>query len=389
VSYEDHEWGAREEEFAEQVLEQQAFDYVFDNYPTEARDEVKQREANEWLEATRDWLQLINIVSQRDREHHREAVRRLAGGGATEDKSAGLTESQLFNVGSDVSAFLESVTTGQSKSQLPKTDAESAKDFFLALKEESDQTQYGYRRTPPAPVLARYAQYCTVSEDVDWVSDLLVLTRLFREILFALSDSDVDRYTLSKWLSLPIRHIDAALEKGPRPSLVYSIRAEGKVEFEREPNPSTTPLSTSLAVWMCDYLVKFREQIDLGACIECGKIFPRQRRDNFYCSKTCQNRVAYKRKKIFESGALQKIEVTPKTAAESIHAGVFAYHARLGMGVVEKVDKESGEVRAWVRFPHTYRIPTWNSRSLKTQVKSDVKIEFYAATDPATVAELM
>src|SRR5262249_36822761 len=149
--------------------------------------------------------------------------------------------------------------------------------------------------------LAAYMPYCTVNEDLNWVSSLISLTRAFREILFEIADPRLQTI-LEYNLHTEITTINEALAKGPRSRLALR-RVPGKPQgFARETSPPDVPLLALLAEWMCDYLEHFSDRIDLGACIECGKIFPRQRRDNAYCSRTCQNRVAYKRRKIFESG---------------------------------------------------------------------------------------
>ena len=53
------------------------------------------------------------------------------------------------------------------------------------------------------------------------------------------------------------------------------------------------------------------------------------------CSKTCQNRVAYKRKKIFVAGVLREVDV--KDAPNELRVGLCLNHPRFGLGVVESV----------------------------------------------------
>ena len=147
-------------------------------------------------------------------------------------------------------------------------------------------------------------------------------------------------------------------------------------------------LSSLLAEWMCEYLVDYLDRIDLGACVECGKIFPRQRRDNSYCSKTCQNRIAYKRKKIFDGGLLQKVELKRPINAENLQFGLWAYHARLGLGLVQATDERYGSFTSiTVRFPQAVR--TFRVSGVPQADDDAPKVEFYRATDPAALAEFL
>jgi hypothetical protein len=181
--------------------------------------------------------------------------------------------------------------------------------------------------------------------------------------------------------------INAALERGKRDRLGFFTNfVKGRVIFRRSPEVDTTPLSTLLADWICDYLVNYSKRIDLGACVECGRIFSRQRRDNAYCSKTCQNRIAYKRKKIFETGLLKKIEITKKTAPEKFQAGLWVYHPRYALGIIEAVQQEKWDTTVTVRFPHTIRTFSWDFLRSKPD---DAKLEFYTETDAVALAELL
>ena len=339
-----------ESDIANKTLEEHALQYVLEAQPEDLRDAVTQWQAEEWLERSSDWLELINVISRHDRQQLRDTIRYKAAYGKSQQSIAS-QEAQLFNVASDVSKLLES-SAGR----------------------------------PPA--LAQYAQHCNLNEDLSWVADLAQLTRAFRDILFAIADRDGLAFIESE-LSRQLENIGAAVEKGTLPKLVYRGFKDKRHKFGRTPNPSTTSLSSLLADWICDYLVNYSDRIDLGACVECGKIFPRQRRDNAYCSKTCQNRVAYKRKKIFENGLLQRLELAPKTAVEKIQSGVWVYHPRLGLGLVEKV-KASLERRTFsvtVRFPQVLR--TLYMRDLFSSQPDATKIEFYTETDAGALAEFL
>jgi hypothetical protein len=109
------------------------------------------------------------------------------------------------------------------------------------------------------------------------------------------------------------------------------------VAFGRLPDHDSSKLATCLASWISDYVSIYFPSVNLAVCFECGKFFSRERRDNVYCSKTCQNRVAYKRKKIFESGALSRVNVSPDDVWE-MKPGLWIHHPRLGVGLIENVE---------------------------------------------------
>jgi len=254
--------------------------------------------------------------------------------------------------------------------------------------ELAESLRHEYRPTPISPLFL-YSELCIVSDDLHWVSDLVTLTRAFRDILFARAEPQNKR-SLEWELSPHIRVINAALEKGTCPRLVYRGIVGKRHQFDREPDPKTTPLSSVLANWISEYLVVYSDRIDLGACVECGKIFSRQRSDNTYCSKTCQNRVAYKRKKIFETGLLERIEITFKTLAERLQQGVWVYHPRLGLGFVKTVEKKYRTPTSFeVQFTQVVR--TFFVRQLfEPEPNHDgSKIEFYRETNAAALAELL
>jgi hypothetical protein len=375
------------EELKNQILKDEALPYVCAYQFEEIENLVFESAALEWLKQSRDWLELINIISQHDGEELRNAIRYKAAHGELEPVPRKPSDVLLFGVASSVSKFLESLTRSHLPGGFPLDAGESNEAQPQGDSQTLDEERYGYRCVFLKP-LALYAKHCSVDGNWSWVDDLVTLTRRFRDILFAKSGPELESkiFALRQWFSL--KAVDAVLEKGKRHRLVYAVDRQGEVKFDREPNPTTTPLSTLLAEWMCDYLVKYSERIDLGACVECGKIFPRQRRDNAYCSKTCQNRVAYKRKKIFESGLLKKIEITARTAADKLQRGIWVYHPRLGIGMIDRVvkNKEQGGLNAIVRFPHVVRAFKWDFFRWKPDAAG---IEFYTETDAATLAELL
>lgn len=375
---------AREEyesEIARQALKEDGLRYALEEHPEEIRDEVEQWQAQEWLEQSQHWLRLVNIISQHDREQLRESVRNKAirHGGPTDGEAT--RESRLFNLASEISAFLESLVDRRFHTNQTSPTA-SAEESATA----GGYGRYGYCPGPPVQSLAHYSEHCNVCESLHWVSDLLKITKAFRDILFVIGDS---RKRSLEWeLADHVRAIDSALESGAGLRLVYR-GPEGKwPKFGRVPNPTTTPISSLLAEWICEYLVCYVDRIDFGTCVECGKIFSRQRRDNSYCSKTCQNRIAYKRKKMFDAGLLQKIELTPTTKVESVKSGVWAYHPRLGLGLVEGAAEKYGSLASVrVRFPQSIR--AFSVSGLAQAEHDGPKIEFYRATDAAALSEFL
>jgi hypothetical protein len=375
MSFDESDYGREEFEsqVAERALDEEGVQYALTNHFDEVANAVDQYNAEQWLTVSHDWLQLINIIARHDREQVRSAIRRRAyGGKAIVSTSSDL---QVFNLASEISKLLE----GVGSSAVTKDSQDDGQVGLL------DNMRYGYKPGKAVSSLALYVQKCTVDEDMTWVSDLLALTRAFRDILFAVGDPQ-KQSSLHWELSDRIKAFDSVLSRGTRAKLIYRGFDGKRHCFDREPNVAATPLSSALAEWMCEYLVTYSERIDLGACVECGKIFSRQRSDNAYCSKTCQNRVAYKRRKIFEGGLLKKIEVTLPTAADSLQPGAWAYHPRLGLGLVETVTGKYRSISSVsVLFPQITR--AFDARELF--VTSAPKIEFYSETDPESLAELM
>jgi hypothetical protein len=383
VSFDENDY-AREEyegELERHALEEGGLEYALTERTHEVEEAVKDWQAEEWLEDSRHWLQLVNIISQHDREQLRENIREKAFHPNKPPKVIPGTDSQLFNLASEISKLLESLAGLSLRAGLT-SDADEAKSSSAAI----GNLRYGYCPQPAVSPLARYVQQCTICEDLSWASALVTLTRSFREVLFAISDPQ--RGSLEWELSEHIRTIDAALEKGTRDNLVYRGLGGRQHRFAREPNPASTPLASLLADWICDYLVNYSDRIDLGACVECGKVFHRRRSDNTYCSKTCQNRVAYKRKRIFETGLLKKIEITEKTATQLLQPGVWVYHARLGLGVIETVSERYRRfLSVTVRFPQVVR--TFSTLDCFQSKPNNPKMEFYVETDAAALAELL
>lgn len=368
-----------ESEIASRALKDEGLNYALSEHPREVEEAVREWLAEEWLDQSRDWIQLVSIISQHDRGQLKESIRRRVVRDL--QKPPAFRELQLFDVASEVSKLIESVASPQFRIDTPNGEEPAGSASFTT------SSLYGYRPGPTASPLAPYARVCTISDDLSWVSELISLTRAFREILFIIGDAS-PHLSLEWQLSDHMRAVDIALAKGSPPTLSYRGLHDKRPKFGREFDPERTPLSSSLASWISEYLTEYMGRIDLGTCVECGKIFARQRRDNSYCSKTCQNRVAYKRKKIFESGLLEKIDVTQRTASQVLKAGVWVYHQRLGLGVIEDVkgrDRAFGAVA--VRFPGVVR--AFFRSELFSEEQSSPKLEFYNEKDAAALAELL
>lgn len=292
------------------IPEDEVLQHVLDGYPDAIREAVDEDDAREWFGSGKPSLELLNIVSAYDREQLREAIRLGIGSeGQPRDERS---PSQLFAVASEVAKFLES---------------------------------------SHSPYAARYQ----VGDDLAWVAELIELTRAFRDLLLALAETEhllasappaqnkLDRFTHILTLDPAKASVGKALEKLTtvlRQGIVFEIQIgrrmakdEKTVPFTQAVSTELTPLHVSLALWMLEYLTRHKDFIQLAVCVECGRIFPRERRDNVYCSKTCQNRVAYKRKKIFESGVLREVAVDEG----SLRVGLCLYHPRHGLGTIEAV----------------------------------------------------
>ena len=193
-----------------------------------------------------------------------------------------------------------------------------------------------------APTAARCitvaSRGCNLGGDFSWAKDLLVLTRAFRDFLSALADSDLPSVVRVREA---VRVFNEYLGQSPSELLVFWQRGDKQIRFGRCPRPESPSLSSFIAAWIADYLENHLAHVSFGVCGECGRFFARERRDRAFCSKTCQNRVAYKRKKILESNALMQVNIPPDDACD-IAAGLWMHHPRYGIGLVESVTTSGG-----------------------------------------------
>jgi hypothetical protein len=191
-----------------------------------------------------------------------------------------------------------------------------------------------------------------VGDDLSWAVDLVEVARAFRGLLIALADEEADEHIAIRRRFDSLLHSRAAnadaessdpllkslnsfLQKGLVTRLVLQYQ-RGKATFTKTVDPNHTPLAVSLANWISDYLTIYREDVDLAVCVECCRIFKRDRSDNAYCSKTCQNRVAYKRKRIFGAGVLREVQIDSEDTT-ALTPGLWIYYPRFALGRIENV----------------------------------------------------
>jgi hypothetical protein len=293
-------------------------DYVFEHNWDLVEEAAGDAKAKEWLSRSKACLEILSIVSQRDRAHMRGTIKKWLR--KKQNDAEQLTEAQLFSIAADVSGYLE---------QLPPS-------LLPAVASTGNEGSYNDHQEPTASRCIGFsAAACSLDGDLSWASDLLSLARAFRDFLSAVSDPDLQEPFLRLHIREPIRIFNSYILKTPAHPLVYWWdRADRKLRFGRRPDPRFSSLTSYIANWISDYLSNHYENVGLGVCVECGKFFVRERRDKTFCSKTCQNRVAYNRKKILESGALAPVVVAPDDACD-IKSGLWMHHPRFGLGLVE------------------------------------------------------
>jgi hypothetical protein len=295
-----------------------AVSYALENHWQDVEEAISQGKSEEWLSQSKPCIELLSIISQRDRAHMRGAMKKWLRKGLSDGEE--LTQEKLFSIASDVSTFLE---------QLPSS--------FLLQSAFHRIAPYNFQQ-PEEPTADRCislsARSCILGDELAWAKDLLIVSRAFREFLSAVSEPSVQESFVSMRISDPIQILNGYLRVSPNQPLIYWIGEDKQLKFGRCPDPEVADLSSFLANWISDYLKNHYPRLDLGVCSECGRFFVRERRDKTFCSKTCQNRVAYQRKKIFESGALTQVNIAPDDACD-IHTGLWMHHPRFGIGLIE------------------------------------------------------
>ena len=301
-----------------------AVPHVLENHRDEVLEAVGEFQGKEWLAESATSLGLLSTVSQRDRAHIRGAMKKWLRKKLADPEEP--TEAQIFAIASDVSAYLEQLAT---EAPLSLADYEIGLEGYAALHKPSATKR-----------LLLSARSCSLDGDLFWAEHLLRVTRAFRDVLSAVSDSDVQAPYLGWRLREPVQVLNSFVRETPPQLLIYWHAQDKKPAFGRSPDAKAPNLSSYIASWVCDYLANHYLNVGLGACAECGKFFVRERRDKSFCSKTCQNRVAYKRKKLLESDALARVDISPDNACD-IDAGLWIYHPRYGIGLVESLSSAS------------------------------------------------
>jgi hypothetical protein len=377
------------------VPQEDVFTYVCENLWDEMEDAIETSRGRAWVLKGKPCLELLSVAAQIDRANTHNLLRRRLDG---RPQAGELSDDNLIEIATNASRLLEQL-------------AESIPGYNQVRLSDTDTHRIHEPTT--ARALLRLAETCGVGEDVSWAKDLLTISRAFRDILSTLSDGEVTGTTFQTDLREPIQVLNCYLLRSAAQPLVYWTTDEGKkVGFAQCPDPEIPNLSTFLAGWIAEYMKNYYPRVQLGTCAECGRFIERERRDKAFCSKTCQNRAAYKRKKIFESDALEQITVAPDDACD-IETGLWLQHPRFGIGLIESVGNDSSpmgalmektlpgsafrvrfrsmlsrQIHLKVRFLHGMRILVY-SDLFEGEKKEDQVPTFYRAKSNETLAKLL
>ena len=371
----------------------EALQHVQENQWDEVLSLVNDERNETWLRENKPFVDLLSIISRQDKDQLRDLIR--LGISAQNAASADdVSDAHLFSVAGEVCSFLEN---------LSKCYPRHGQEFNQV------SGQYWVDRRPdPVDNLVGCLEFCSLEGDLGWSREIVAVTRMCRDFLFAAGDP-FDPLFRSQKLGILLKQLNDALQRNSNNRVVYWYAADKGINFGRVPGTRQKSLALCVSDWFSDYLIDFYPSLSLAACMECGIFFERHRRDNVYCSKTCQNRVAYKRKKILETDALSKVQVGPDTAGE-IKPGLLFYHSRLGLGIVEAVDFERGamldllpagatesfkeklsayrakSIRMRVLFPHGVR--NLNYAEIFEVRKEEALHQFYSVSQREIVAGL-
>ena len=367
---------------------------ALENNWDEIKEAVEDARGSDWLSDSATCLALLSIVSQRDFTHLRGGLKKYLRKGRNDGDL--LTDEHLFAIASDIASFIE------------KLPALPPKNGFL---DYAGVGKLQVRLEPtPSRCVAIAASKCNLSDDLSWAKDLLAVTKAFRDILSALSEPDLQGPFLRTRIKEPFQILNYFLGRTPGLLLVSWTLDGKKLSFGRSPDPEVSDLAAYIAEWISDYLTNYHPRVGIGVCAECGTFFERERRDKTFCSKTCQNRVAYKRKKILESEALQRVSIAPEDAVDIV-AGLWIHHPRFGIGLIEGLSSSSGPVETMlqnlgdsqdaryrsmisrkvvvqVRFLQGVRMLTFTDL-FEAQKKEEQLPDFYQVQSEETLAELL
>lgn len=376
------------------VRQDDAVSYALENHWDEVEDQILSAQDEAWLSDSKPFVEILSAVSQRDRSHLQALIRnRLRGRRDESDKGS---DPQLFEIAADVAGLVE---------QLGATTSSR----FTAGKVPDYQR---IAKPTPAQCIGSSGTALNLEDDLSWANDLLILTRAFRDFLSAVSDDDPHNSLLTFRVREPIEVFNNYLQRAPQNLLIYWKTSNGEVGFGRSPDPEKNELCSLVANWISDYLTTHSSRVGLGICAECGKLFARERRDRTFCSKTCQNKVAYKRKRIFQNDVLLRVNISPDDAC-NISGGLWMHHPRFGLGLIESVscDREpllsllkaapagpseqaryksmlSRRIRLEVRFVHGVRRFGY-SELFAGQKTEDQVPTFYSVKSEETLADLL
>lgn len=122
--------------------------------------------------------------------------------------------------------------------------------------------------------------------------DLALVTMIVRKLIVALEQGN--QAVLSRAVEQAQDYLDSVLvtprltTKGGKIEVVYQDRTKGK-EF----------LATALLLEFLTYVQNYAEEIKLGICRHCGKVFvkPKHGAQAIYCSRSCTQKEYRRRKK--------------------------------------------------------------------------------------------
>jgi hypothetical protein len=376
------------------TADEDVLDSALQNHWDEVTEAVEDARGSDWLRDSATCLELLSTVSQRDFTHLRGGLKKYLRKGRNDGDQ--LTDEHLFAIASDIASFIEKLPVPPPKNGFL--------NYLGGGKLQARQS------LTPGRCVAIAAGKCNLGDDLSWAKDLLAVTKAFRDILAALSDPDLQEPFVRIRIREPFQTLNYFVGRTPGLLLVHWPSDGKKLSFGRCPDPEVSDLAAYIAEWISEYLTNYYPRMGIGVCAECGTFFERERRDKTFCSKTCQNRVAYKRKKILESDALQRVSIAPDDAVDIV-AGLWIHHPRFGIGLIEGLSNSNGPVESMlqnlggnqnaryrsmvsrkvvvqVRFLQGVRMLTFTDL-FEAQKKEDQLPDFYQVQSEETLAELL
>ncbi len=372
----------------------EALQHVIENEWPDVEATVDSVRGHDWVVQSRPCLEVLSKISEVDRVHSQGALKKCLPNVSESIDQVG--EELLFAVATDVSRLIERLGTSE----------------YVCSPNEYPEIQLRFEPTVLRSLLAS-SQCCTLDGDISWAKDALLVSRAFIEFLSAVSDGDLQGASVSSRIRQPIQVLNNYGSGSGGALLVYWEAPNREVKFGKISDPRSPNLASFLATWITEYITLHYPQVGLGVCVECGTFFERERRDKAFCSKTCQNRVAYKRKRLLESDALALASVSSEEVSD-IEPGLWVHHPRFGIGLIESVGTNDGsslkptvldlnpdpnfqariksmlsrKVRARVRFLHGLRVLTYLDL-FEGQKREDQLPTFYRVNSRETLEKLL